>query len=106
MNTCFVTNPILGGNTTVDREPPAPVYHDDCPPPEDTVMTPTDRPRTSTSGYDLTPPTATEREQLDRSLSSEERPVILHQGTEPPFCGGLLANKSAGFYACRLCAVP
>ena len=32
--------------------------------------------------------------------------VLLHQGTEPPFCGGLLANKGSGVYACRLCGLP
>ena len=31
---------------------------------------------------------------------------LLHQGTEPAFCGGLLANKKAGMYACRLCGLP
>jgi peptide-methionine (R)-S-oxide reductase len=52
------------------------------------------------------PPTADEREQLAASLSPEERRVILFQGTERPFCGGLLANKEAGVYACRLCGLP
>jgi peptide-methionine (R)-S-oxide reductase len=32
--------------------------------------------------------------------------VLLHQGTEPPFCGSLLNNKAAGVYACRLCGLP
>jgi peptide-methionine (R)-S-oxide reductase len=40
------------------------------------------------------------------ALSPEERRVILNQGTEPPFCGGLLANKNAGVYHCRLCGLP
>jgi len=62
--------------------------------------------RRSASGYDLTPPTEAERESLAAKLSPEERRVILHQGTEPPFCGGLLANKQDGVYACRLCGLP
>jgi peptide-methionine (R)-S-oxide reductase len=32
--------------------------------------------------------------------------VILHQGTERPFCGLLLDNKQAGVYTCRLCGLP
>ncbi len=64
------------------------------------------KPRTSASRYDLTSPTADEKERLAASLSAEERRVILHQGTEPPFCGGLLANKEPGVYRCRLCSLP
>jgi peptide-methionine (R)-S-oxide reductase len=32
--------------------------------------------------------------------------VILHQGTERPFCGLFLDNKQAGVYTCRLCGLP
>jgi peptide-methionine (R)-S-oxide reductase len=32
--------------------------------------------------------------------------VLLHQGTEAPFCGTLLNNKKDGIYACRLCGLP
>ncbi len=60
----------------------------------------------SASGHDLTPPDAAERQRLEADLSEEERRVILHQGTEPPFCGGLLKEKGAGTFACRLCALP
>jgi peptide-methionine (R)-S-oxide reductase len=63
-------------------------------------------PRVSASGHDLTPLSAAERDRLAASLSSEERRVLLNQGTEPPFCGGLLANKEAGVYHCRLCDLP
>lgn len=70
-------------------------------------MTPNaDKARTSASGHDLTPPTADELERLAAALTPEERRVILHQGTERPFCGGLLANKEAGVYSCRLCGLP
>src|SRR6187549_2699468 len=60
----------------------------------------------SASGHDLTPPGAEERKKLESNLSPEERRVLLYQGTEPPFCGGLLANKEPGVYACRLCGLP
>ncbi len=63
-------------------------------------------PRTSTSGYDLTPPTPAELDAMAAALTPEERRVILNQGTEPAFCGGLLANKKDGVYACRLCGLP
>ena len=56
--------------------------------------------------YDLTPLTAEQRESLARDLNNEERRVLLNQGTEPPFCGGLLENKAAGTYCCRLCGLP
>ena len=32
--------------------------------------------------------------------------MLLHQGTEAPFCGTLLNNKQDGIYACRLCGLP
>jgi peptide-methionine (R)-S-oxide reductase len=60
----------------------------------------------SASGHDLGPLSSAEREQLARTLSAEERRVLLDHGTEPPFCGGLLDNKQEGVYACRLCALP
>lgn len=69
------------------------------------MTTPADR-KLSASGHDLTPPSPAEIEALAATLSPEERRVILQHGTEPPFCGGLLANKSAGVYACRLCGLP
>jgi peptide-methionine (R)-S-oxide reductase len=60
----------------------------------------------SKSGFDLTPPTAEERARLEASLTQEEADVLLHHGTEAPFCGGLLANKEEGVYCCRLCGLP
>jgi peptide-methionine (R)-S-oxide reductase len=64
------------------------------------------KPGQSASGYDLTPPSREEFERLAAALTPEEREVILFQGTERPFCGGLLRNKKDGFYACRLCGLP
>lgn len=60
----------------------------------------------SKSGFDLTPPSPTERTQLERALSEEERRVLLNHGTEAPFCGGLLNQKHSGTYSCRLCGLP
>jgi peptide-methionine (R)-S-oxide reductase len=60
----------------------------------------------SKSGFDLTPLSAEEHARRAAELSSEARRVILNQGTEPPFCGGLLANKASGVYHCRLCELP
>ena len=63
-------------------------------------------PTTSASGYDLRPLNDTEREKFAARLTADERQVILHQGTERPFCGTLLGNKKPGIYACRLCGLP
>lgn len=63
-------------------------------------------PNLSASGHDLTPLPAAERERLAARLSPEERRVMVDHGTEPPFCGGLLDEKGAGVYRCRLCALP
>ena len=43
---------------------------------------------------------------LAADLTPEERHVILHQGTERPFCGVFLDNKKQGTYVCRLCKLP
>lgn len=65
-----------------------------------------DAPRTSASGHDLTRPPIEELRRLAAALTPEERRVLLHQGTEPAFCGGFLANKEPGVYQCRLCGLP
>jgi len=63
-------------------------------------------PAVSPSGFDLSPPDAEERKRLEASLSREEAEVLLHHGTEAPFCGGLLDQKDSGVYGCRLCGLP
>jgi peptide-methionine (R)-S-oxide reductase len=63
-------------------------------------------PAVSASGYDLRPLSAAQRERIAAGLTAEERRVLLNQGTEPPFCGTLLNNKTDGVYACRLCGLP
>ncbi len=65
-----------------------------------------DKPAASPSRFDLTPPDATERKRLESGLRREEADVLLHHGTEAPFCGGLLDNKEDGVYCCRLCGLP
>jgi peptide-methionine (R)-S-oxide reductase len=63
-------------------------------------------PTRSASGFDLTPPSPEELARLEANLTDEEREVLLHHGTEAPFCGGLLDNKTDGAYCCRLCGLP
>jgi peptide-methionine (R)-S-oxide reductase len=60
----------------------------------------------SPSGYDVTPLSAEHVEALASGFTPEERHVILHHGTERPFCGVLLDNKTPGTYVCRLCGLP
>lgn len=61
---------------------------------------------TSSSGYDLTPLSDAEKHSNAANLTDEERRILLNQGTEPPFCGGLLDNKEDGVYHCKLCDLP
>ena len=61
---------------------------------------------TSRSGYDITRLSNERVTDLASDFSPEERHVILHQGTERPFCGVFLDNKKSGTYVCRLCHLP
>ncbi len=61
---------------------------------------------TSSSGYDITRLSDDRVNALAAGFTPEERHVILHQGTERPFCGVFLDNKKPGTYACRLCGLP
>jgi peptide-methionine (R)-S-oxide reductase len=60
----------------------------------------------SALGFDLTPPSDSERARLEAGLNEEEKRVLLNHGTEAPFCGGLLSQKQDGVYCCRLCGLP
>jgi peptide-methionine (R)-S-oxide reductase len=60
----------------------------------------------SHTGFDVTRLDADAIARLAADLDPEERRVILHQGTEAPFCGALLDRKEPGVYACRLCGLP
>ncbi|MDP3175659.1 MAG: peptide-methionine (R)-S-oxide reductase MsrB [Phenylobacterium sp.] len=63
-------------------------------------------PAISPLGFDLSAPDAAERKRLEADLTREEAEVLLHHGTEAPFCGGLLDNKENGVYCCRECGLP
>jgi len=56
--------------------------------------------------FNLAPPSPEQRRRLEAALTQEERDVLLHHGTEAPFCGTLLENKRAGTYCCKLCGLP
>jgi peptide-methionine (R)-S-oxide reductase len=60
----------------------------------------------SPSGFDLTPPSPEQLKALEADLTPQERDVLLHHGTEAPFCGIFLDNKTGGVYGCRLCGLP
>ena len=58
------------------------------------------------SVFDLSPPTEDQRRALETGLDAEARKVLLHHGTEAPFCGAFVAAKQPGVYCCRLCGLP
>jgi len=64
------------------------------------------QPPSGTNAFDLSPPSAEQRRVLEAGLTAEEKRVLLNHGTEAAFCGGLLDNKEAGVYVCRLCGLP
>jgi peptide-methionine (R)-S-oxide reductase len=61
---------------------------------------------TSRSSFDLSPPSDEQRRILQADLTDEEADVLLHHGTESPFCGVFLNEKRAGVFCCRLCGLP
>lgn len=61
---------------------------------------------TSRSGFDVTRLSDERVAEFAKALTAEEREVILHQGTERPFCGVFLDNHKTGTYVCRLCNLP
>ena len=61
---------------------------------------------TTTTMFDLTPPSEQQREQLIADLDDQEKHVLLEHGTEAPFCGVFLTEKRDGIYTCRLCGLP
>lgn len=69
-------------------------------------MTDTSALTRSTAGFNLAAPSPDQRRALEADLAPEEAEVLLRHGTEAPFCGGLLSNKSEGVYCCRLCGLP
>lgn len=69
-------------------------------------MQTTDAPVYSESGFDITPLSDDQIDELAKELTAEEVKIILRKGTEAPFCGTLLDNKKKGMYVCRLCSLP
>jgi hypothetical protein len=63
-------------------------------------------PNRSAAGFDLTAPTPDQRTSLEADLTLEESDVLLRQGTEAAFCGGLLDEHRDGVFTCRLCGLP
>lgn len=61
---------------------------------------------TPPTGYDLGPLPVAVRDRLAERLTAEERRVLLHQGTEPAFCGVFVDNHLSGLYTCKLCGLP
>jgi len=51
---------------------------------------------TSRSGFDITPLSSDLRRRLAADFTPEEQHVILHQGTERPFCGLFLDKQQPG----------
>jgi peptide-methionine (R)-S-oxide reductase len=70
------------------------------------TQTESSAPLRSPSGFDLTPPSESQRVALEADLSPEEKRVLLAHGTEAPFCGTLLGEKRAGVFCCRECGLP
>jgi peptide-methionine (R)-S-oxide reductase len=60
----------------------------------------------SPSGFDLSAPAAEALRRIEATLTDEESRVLLHHGTEAPFCGAFVDQKAAGVYCCRLCGLP
>jgi peptide methionine sulfoxide reductase msrA/msrB len=62
--------------------------------------------KVSQAGYDITPLSDAQIQELAEGLTEEEAKVILNKGTEAAFCGNLVDNKLDGTYTCRLCQLP
>ena len=66
----------------------------------------TSTPVTSALGFDLTPPTPEQIAALAARLDPEAVRILLHSGTEAPFCGAFDEYEEEGTYVCNLCALP
>jgi peptide-methionine (R)-S-oxide reductase len=60
----------------------------------------------SALGFDLTPPTPDQTNELAARLDPEARRVLLDHGTEPAFCGKFDEYEEEGAYVCNLCDLP
>jgi peptide methionine sulfoxide reductase msrA/msrB len=62
--------------------------------------------RYSKSGYDITPWPRERVLEAAKSLSDEQRRILLDAGTEPAFCGVFTDNKEDGIYVCAVGGLP
>lgn len=69
-------------------------------------VTQSDKPRYSKSGYDLTPLTPEQIDEICRTLTPEQIKITQHAGTEPPFCGNLTDNEEPGTYVSVVGGLP
>ncbi|ESQ93111.1 methionine sulfoxide reductase B [Asticcacaulis sp. AC460] len=60
----------------------------------------------SALGFDLTPPSPAQIQDLAARLDPEERRILLNHGTEAPFCGRFDEYEDEGTYVCNLCDLP
>ena len=60
----------------------------------------------SALGFDLTPPTDAQKQELAARLDPEARRILLNAGTEPAFCGKFDEYEEEGTYVCNLCGLP
>jgi peptide-methionine (R)-S-oxide reductase len=60
----------------------------------------------SALGFDLTPPSPDQIQDLAARLDPEARRILLNHGTEAPFCGKFDEYEEDGTYTCNLCALP
>ncbi len=63
-------------------------------------------PNISASGYDLTPLTSAQVQELAAALTPRQRAILLNAATEAPFCSGLLTDKGPGIYVSALGGLP
>ncbi|EGF92331.1 methionine-R-sulfoxide reductase [Asticcacaulis biprosthecium C19] len=60
----------------------------------------------SALGFDLTPPSPAQIQDLAARLDPEARRILLNHGTEAPFCGRFDEYEDEGTYVCNLCDLP
>ena len=63
-------------------------------------------PKYSRSGYDLTPLTQEQIDEICKTLTPEQIKITQNAGTEPPFCGNLTDNEQVGIYVSVVGGLP
>jgi peptide methionine sulfoxide reductase msrA/msrB len=103
--------------TTSDKPGANPAMKEDAKPMNEMTKTPPMTPSAkaapnanqriiSRAGYDITPFTQAEIDEMAKKLTPEEIKIVLAKGTEPAFCGTLLDNKKRGTYVSKLGGLP